>query len=292
MLVEELSVALKGYKSNMTTLSLDTQTFNYISDLVRSKSAIVLDKGKDYLVESRLVPVALECGFDTLEKLVAELRKSNSQSLVKKVVEAMTTNETSFYRDLHPFQALKATVLPELIERRGKERTLSIWSNACSSGQELYSIAMLIKENFSELASWKLKLIGTDLSSKILERAKSGVFNQTEMNRGLPMQLLLKYFTKDGVQWRIAEEIRNMIDVQALNLIEPFPSSMQKMDVVFLRNVLIYFSPEMKTSILNKVHASLAKDGYLFMGNAETIVNLNVKFEKQLIGNAVCFRPT
>jgi len=290
--VEELSVALKGYKSNMTTLSLDTQTFNYISDLVRSKSAIVLDKGKDYLVESRLVPVALECGFDTLEKLVAELRKSNSQSLVKKVVEAMTTNETSFYRDLHPFQALKATVLPELIERRGKERTLSIWSNACSSGQELYSIAMLIKENFSELASWKLKLIGTDLSSKILERAKSGVFNQTEMNRGLPMQLLLKYFTKDGVQWRIAEEIRNMIDVQALNLIEPFPSSMQKMDVVFLRNVLIYFSPEMKTSILNKVHASLAKDGYLFMGNAETIVNLNVKFEKQLIGNAVCFRPT
>jgi len=276
----------------MTTLSLDTQTFNYISDLVRSKSAIVLDKGKDYLVESRLVPVALECGFDTLEKLVAELRKSNSQSLVKKVVEAMTTNETSFYRDLHPFQALKATVLPELIERRGKERTLSIWSNACSSGQELYSIAMLIKENFSELASWKLKLIGTDLSSKILERAKSGVFNQTEMNRGLPMQLLLKYFTKDGVQWRIAEEIRNMIDVQALNLIEPFPSSMQKMDVVFLRNVLIYFSPEMKTSILNKVHASLAKDGYLFMGNAETIVNLNVKFEKQLIGNAVCFRPT
>jgi len=275
----------------MTTLSLDTQTFNYISDLVRSKSAIVLDKGKDYLVESRLVPVALECGFDTLEKLVAELRKSNSQSLVKKVVEAMTTNETSFYRDLHPFQALKATVLPELIERRGKERTLSIWSNACSSGQELYSIAMLIKENFSELASWKLKLIGTDLSSKILERAKSGVFNQTEMNRGLPMQLLLKYFTKDGVQWRIAEEIRNMIDVQALNLIEPFPSSMQKMDVVFLRNVLIYFSPEMKTSILNKVHASLAKDGYLFMGNAETIVNLNVKFEKQLIGNAVCFRP-
>jgi len=276
----------------MTNLSLDTQSFDYISDLVRNRSAIVLDKGKDYLVESRLVPVALECGFETLEKLVAELRKSNSQSLVKKVVEAMTTNETSFYRDLHPFQALKATVLPELIEKRGRERTMSIWSNACSSGQELYSIAMLLKENFPELATWKLKLIGTDLSSKILERAKSGVFNQTEMNRGLPMQLLLKYFTKDGVQWRIAEEIRNMIDVQAFNLIEPFPSSMQKMDVVFLRNVLIYFSPEMKTSILNKVHASLAKDGYLFMGNAETIVNLNVKFEKQLIGNAVCFRPT
>jgi len=275
----------------MTNLSLDTQSFDYISDLVRNRSAIVLDKGKDYLVESRLVPVALECGFETLEKLVAELRKSNSQSLVKKVVEAMTTNETSFYRDLHPFQALKATVLPELIEKRGRERTMSIWSNACSSGQELYSIAMLVKENFPELAGWKLKLIGTDLSSKILERAKSGVFNQTEINRGLPMQLLLKYFIKDGIQWRIAEEIRNMIDVQALNLIEQFPSSMQKIDVVFLRNVLIYFSPEMKTSILNKVHASLAKDGYLFMGNAETILNLNVKFEKQLIGNAVCFRP-
>jgi len=208
----------------MTTLPLDTQTFDYISDLVRNRSYIVLDKGKDYLVESRLVPVALECGFETL-------------------------------------------------------------------GQELYSIAMLVKENFPELATWKLKLIGADLSSKILKRAKSGVFNQTEMNRGLPMQLLLKYFTKDGVQWRIAEEIHNMIDVQALNLIEQFPSSMQKMDVVFLRNVLIYFSPEMKTSILNKVRASLARDGYLFMGNAETTLNLNVKFKKQLIGNAVCFRP-
>ena len=151
----------------MTTLPLDTLTFDYISDLVRNRSYIVLDKGKDYLVESRLVPVALECGFETL-------------------------------------------------------------------GQELYSIAMLVKENFPELATWKLKLIGADLSSKILECAKSGVFNQTEMNRGLPMQLLLKYFTKDRVQWRIAEEIHNMIDVQALNLIEQFPSSMQKMDVVFL----------------------------------------------------------
>jgi len=275
----------------MTTSTIDTHTFDYLSNLVRGKSAIVLDKGKDYLIESRLTPIALECGFDNLEMLVSELKKSPSQTLVKKVVEAMTTNETSFYRDLHPFQALKTSVLPELMERRGRERTMNIWSNACSSGQELYSIAMLIKENHPELASWKLKLLGTDLSSKILERAKAGVFNQTEMNRGLPMQLLLKYFIKDGVQWLISEEIRNMIEVRSLNLIEPFPSTMPKMDIVFLRNVLIYFDPETKASILNKVHASLAKDGYLFMGNAETTMNLNVKFEKQVIGNAVCYRP-
>jgi chemotaxis protein methyltransferase CheR len=207
------------------------------------------------------------------------------------VVEAMTTNETSFFRDLHPFQALRTHVLPELIASRGRDRALNIWSNACSSGQEIYSIAMLIKENFADLANWKLRLIGTDLSSKILQRAKAGVFNQTEMNRGLPMQLLLKYFTKDGSQWHVTHEIRNMIEVKILNLIEPFPATLPRMDIVFLRNVLIYFAPETKTSILNKVHASLAKDGYLFMGNAETTMNLDVKFEKQVIGKAVCYRP-
>ncbi len=275
----------------MTTVSIDINTFDYISELVRKKSAIVLEKSKGYLVESRLAPVAREFGFATLEVLVAELRKPNSQPLVQKVVDAMTTNETSFFRDLHPFQALKSTIFPDLLARRSRERTLNIWSNACSSGQEIYTIAMSIKEHFPELLSWKLRLMGSDLSNKILEKAKGGIFSQTEVNRGLPMQLLMKYFSKEGIHWRISEEIRKLVEFRELNLIEPFPSTLQKMDVVFLRNVLIYFSPETKTSILNKVHSSLAKDGYLFLGGAETTMNLNVKFEKQLIGSAVCYRP-
>ncbi len=275
----------------MTTATIETQTFDFISELIRKKSAIVLEKGKGYLVESRLAPVAREFGFENLEVLVAELRKPTSHALVQKVVDAMTTNETSFFRDLHPFQALKTTILPDLIEKRGRQRTLNIWSNACSSGQEPYTLAMSIKEHFPELASWRVRLIGSDLSSKILARAMEGIFTQTEVNRGLPMQLLLKYFAKDGLQWRIADEVRKMIEFKPLNLIEPFPSSLPKMDVVFLRNVLIYFSPETKTAILNKVHATLAPDGYLFLGGAETTMNLNVRFEKQLIGNAVCYRP-
>jgi chemotaxis protein methyltransferase CheR len=275
----------------MTTATIETQTFDFISELIRKKSAIVLEKSKGYLVESRLAPVAREFGFDNLEVLVAELRKPTSHALVQKVVDAMTTNETSFFRDLHPFQALKSTILPDLIEKRGRQRTLNIWSNACSSGQEPYTLAMSIKEHFPELASWRVKLIGSDLSSKILARAMEGVFTQTEVNRGLPMQFLLKYFVKDGIQWRIADDLRKMIEFKPLNLIEPFPSSLPKMDVVFLRNVLIYFSPETKTAILNKVHATLAPDGYLFLGGAETTMNLSVRFEKQLIGSAVCYRP-
>lgn len=275
----------------MTTATIDTQTFDFISELIRKKSAIVLEKSKGYLVESRLAPVAREFGFENLEVLVSELRKPTAHSLVQKVVDAMTTNETSFFRDLHPFQALKTAILPDLIEKRGRQRTLNIWSNACSSGQEPYTLAMSIKEYFPELANWRVRLIGSDLSSKILSRAMEGVFTQTEVNRGLPMQLLLKYFAKDGLQWRIADELRKMIEFKPLNLIEPFPSSLPKMDVVFLRNVLIYFSPETKTAILNKVHATLAPDGYLFLGGAETTMNLNVRFEKQLIGSAVCYRP-
>jgi len=275
----------------MTTATIDTQTFDFISELIRKKSAIVLEKSKGYLVESRLAPVAREFGFENLEVLVSELRKPTAHSLVQKVVEAMTTNETSFFRDLHPFQVLKTTILPDLIEKRSRQRTLNIWSNACSSGQEPYTLAMSVKEYFPELASWRLRLIGSDLSGKILARAMEGVFTQTEVSRGLPMQLLLKYFAKDGIQWRIADELRKMIEFKPLNLIEPFPSSLPKMDVVFLRNVLIYFSPETKTEILNKVHATLAPDGYLFLGGAETTMNLNVRFEKQLIGSAVCYRP-
>jgi chemotaxis protein methyltransferase CheR len=275
----------------MTTTVLEPRSFDYIAKLVRDRSAIVLESSKAYLVESRLSPIARECGLETIGKLIEKLQEPNSQGLTQKVVDAMTTNETSFFRDLHPFQALKTDILPNLIKARASERVLNIWSNACSSGQEVYSIAMLIKENFPELAGWKVRLVASDLSTKILDKAKAGVFTQTEINRGLPMPLLLKYFGKQGIQWKLNDEIRSMVEFRTINLIETFPTAISQMDIVFLRNVLIYFSPETKSSILTRIRASLRSDGYLFLGGSETTMNLKVKFEKQQNGNAVYYRP-
>ena len=178
----------------MSPVTLNCNAFDYICNLVRDKSAIVLEPSKTYLVESRLNPVARANGLDSIEDLVDALRKPNSTKLTQAVIEAMTTNETSFFRDLHPFDALKTTILPALIAARSRERVLNIWSNACSSGQEVYTIAMLLKENFPDLGSWKVRLIASDLSTQILDKAREGIFNQTEVNRGLPLPMLLKYF--------------------------------------------------------------------------------------------------
>lgn len=278
----------------MSTIAeaLDPQSFNFITKLVRSKSAIVLESGKAYLVESRLSPVARELGLKNIAELVSELQKPGSQKLTQRVVEAMTTNETSFFRDIHPFTALKEKIIPSLIQRRAKEKSLSIWSNACSSGQEPYTIAMLIAEHFPILKDWKVRIISSDLSSQILDRARLGEFNQTEVNRGLPMNFLLKYFTKNESQWKIRDDIRKMVEFRELNLVEPFPALLPAMDIVFLRNVLIYFSPETKSEILKKVHKVMRKDSYLFLGGSETTMNLNVSFEREQFGSAVCYRPT
>lgn len=267
-------------------------TFNFLCNFVKDKSAIVLDPSKTYLVESRLNPIARENGLSSLDELAAALQKPTSRELAQKVIDAMTTNESSFFRDLHPFDALKTVLIPELIEKRAKERTLNIWSNACSSGQEVYSIAMLLRENFPVLASWKVRLIATDLSSSILKKAQEGVFNQTEVNRGLPMPMLLKYFTKNGLQWQIKEDIRKSIEFREVNLIESWPTTLPMMDIVFLRNVLIYFSPETKATILTKVHRILRPDGCLFLGGAETTMNLDVKFERTPVGKTNCYKPT
>jgi chemotaxis protein methyltransferase CheR len=273
-----------------TTTSIDTEAFKFIALYVRDKSAIVLDQGKAYLVESRLNPILRQHGMESLSQLVSELKTATGRELGRQVIDAMTTNETSFFRDLYPFDALKSIVLPELIAKRSKERTLHIWSNACSSGQEVYSIAMILKEHFPELANWKVRLIASDLSTQILKKAQEGIFNQTEVNRGLPMPLLLKYFTKQGLQWQIREDVRRSIEFQQANLIEAWPA-LPSMDIVFLRNVLIYFEPATKAAILAKAHKIMRPDGYLFLGGAETVMNLNTKFTRTSIGKATCYRP-
>lgn len=271
--------------------TLNSCTFDFLCNFVREKSAIVLESSKTYLVESRLNPIARENGMSSLDELVEALKKPGSRDLSRQVIDAMTTNESSFFRDLQPFEALKTIILPELLEKRAKERTLNIWSNACSSGQEVYSIAMLLREHFPELGGWKVRLIASDLSTAILKKAQGGIFNQTEVNRGLPMPMLLKYFTKSGLQWQIREDVRKSIEFREVNLIEAWPSTLPTMDIVFLRNVLIYFSPETKAAILNKAHRILRSDGCLFLGGAETTMNLDTKFVRSPVGKTTCYRP-
>jgi chemotaxis protein methyltransferase CheR len=275
----------------MSTATLNSNAFEYICDLVRQKSAIVLEPSKTYLVESRLNPVARAQGMASIEELVDALRKPNSSKLTQAVVEAMTTNETSFFRDLHPFEALKSQILPKLIESRSRERVLNIWSNACSSGQEVYTIAMLLKDNFPELGGWKVRLIASDLSTQILDKAREGIFNQTEINRGLPLPMLLKYFQKKGLTWQIKDELRKMVEFRQVNLVECFPQ-LPPMDVVFLRNVLIYFSTDTKREILMKVKRVMRPDAALFLGGAETTMNLDVPFQREQIGKATCYKPS
>lgn len=270
---------------------LNTNDFQFLKTLVHDKSAIVIEENKAYMVESRLLPIVNEFGMSSLTELVTRLREPSARSETQRVIDAMTTNETSFFRDLFPFQALQTHILPEMIVSRSKERAITIWSNACSSGQEVYSIAMLLKDKFPQLATWKVRLIASDLSSVILDKAKQGLFNQTEVNRGLPVPMLVKYFQREGCMWRIKDEIRNMVEFREINLIEPWPAGITNIDIVFLRNVLIYFSPATKAEVLKKVRKAIRDDGYLFLGGVETTMNLDVKFERQAIGKATCYRP-
>ncbi|HEV2971598.1 MAG TPA: protein-glutamate O-methyltransferase CheR [Pirellulales bacterium] len=269
--------------------ALDADSFLYVSDLVHKRSAIVLEPVKGYLVESRLTPLARQHGFGTLQQMVSELRARSPGDLHHKVVEAMTTNETSFFRDIHPFETLKTEVLPKLIANRGSQRALNIWCGACSSGQEPYTIGMVIREYFPALATWNVKLVASDLSSQVLAQARQGLYSQAEVNRGLPASLLVKHFQKSGMQWQVKDNVRKLVQFMELNLIERWPP-LPQMDVIFLRNVLIYFSTETKKSILDNVGKLLATDGFLFLGGAETTLNLDDSFERVNFAKTVCYR--
>ncbi len=272
----------------MTALS--TVDFDYVAELVRRESAIVLESTKSYLVESRLAPLARRHGLPGVPELVATLRANRLAGLRTEVVEAMTTNETSFFRDVNPFMALERAVIPDLIAKRAASRQLRMWSAACSSGQEPYSLALLIRQQFPALIGWDLRILASDPSAEMLGRAAAGRFSQLEVNRGLPAPLLVRYFTRDGSSWQISDEIRQMIEFRALNLVQRW-STLPPLDVVFMRNVLIYFDMETKREILAQVRRVLQPDGYLFLGAAETTLNIDDAFERVSIGPAVCYQP-
>jgi chemotaxis protein methyltransferase CheR len=269
--------------------AISTTDFDFVSTLVYSHSAIVLERGKEYLVESRLGSLAEREGFKSLPALIDALRKDRSRGpLQAKAVDAMTTNETYFFRDFHPFEALKRHILPALIGERRSTRRLGIWSGACSTGQEPYTIAMILREHFPELASWRIDIVGTDISPTVLARAKSGIYSQTEINRGLPAALLIKYFDKKGDAWQIKSEIRNMVDFRPLNLIAPWPI-LPPLDLVFLRNVMIYFDVETKKTILKKIRGCVLPHASLFLGTAETTLNLDTAWNSKQHGSATVF---
>ena len=265
------------------------KTFGYIRQLVLARSAIVLEAGKEYLVESRLAPLAKVHGFASLDDFADAMAVAAFGTMHRQTVEAMTTNETSFFRDIHPFEALKKTLIPEVLARKASSRQLNIWCAAASSGQEPYSVAMLLREHFPELASWKITFIATDLSNAVLAKARSGRYGQLEVNRGLPAPLMVKYFTKDGTEWVIRDDIRNMIDFRELNLIEKWPL-MPVFDIVMIRNVLIYFDIATKKQILKNIRGVMSPNGILMLGGAETTMGLDDQFERVQVDKGVAYR--
>ncbi len=273
----------------MTTSTMTQETISYVCSTVRSRSAIELDISKSYLIEARLAPLAKRNGFGSIDEFVQAVKGKTKLGMESQLVEAMTTNETSFFRDIHPFEALRKTLFPEIRTKHAIQKSMNIWSAACSSGQEIYSIGMLIRENFPDLASWRVNLVATDLSDDILAKAKAGKFSQLEVNRGLPATLIVKYFQRQGLNWELQSEVRNMATFMKLNLIERWPQ-LPMMDVVFLRNVLIYFSPETKRAILEKIRKVMAPRGVLFLGAAETTMGLDAAFERVQADSSVFYR--
>jgi chemotaxis protein methyltransferase CheR len=253
--------------------------FDYFRQLLRQRSAIVLEQGKQYLVETRLAPIARRLNLPSVGDLIRRLRADPAVGLLGEVVEAMVTTETSFFRDLHPFEAMRRTVLPELLQRRGGERRLNIWCAASASGQEPYSVALLLREHFPEAAGWQVLLLASDLSREMLERARAGRYSQLEVNRGLPAALLVKYFRQHGAAWELDAAVRGLVRFQEINLAQPWPA-LPRMDLVLLRNVLIYFDVEVKKAILGRVARLLRPDGYLLLGGAETTFNLDDSFRR------------
>ena len=273
----------------MVSSALSLKDVDYIRDVLRTRSAIVLEPEKAYLVQSRLEPLAKREGLGSLTELVKKLRQVPYGVLHQKVIEAMTTNETSFFRDVTPFQVLCDHLLPEIIARKGSSKRLNMWCGASSSGQEPYSVMMTIFEHFPELKNWVIRFIATDISEEMLARCREGTYSQLEVSRGLPSTMLTKYFVKKGMGWQVQEKLRRQIDFQPMNLAGPW-LSFPTLDVVFLRNVLIYFDMDTKKQILANTRTVLAPDGYLLLGGSETTVNIDDQYERVPVSGASCYR--
>lgn len=268
-------------------LEIDAESYKFLQDYVHRESGIVLDGDKRYLLEARLAPILRQRQLNSLNDLCALLQANGDAPLKRQVIEAMTTHETSFFREAAQYDALRTIVLPGLIEQRRDSKTISFWSAAAASGQEAYSLAIMLLE--MGLGDWNIQILATDLSTQVLERASAGRYLQIEVNRGLPVAYLLKYFTRVGLDWQLKDEVRRMVRFapvdlrQSLRALGPF-------DIVFCRNVLIYFDIESKRKILAELRETLLRGGYLLLGGSETTLNLDDRFERKMVGQAVFYQ--
>ena len=247
--------------------------YEYLRKLLKERSGLVLAPEKQYLIESRLMPVARRAGCASIAELVRRLREPDAETLKVEIAEAMTINESLFFRDKIPFDRFRDTVLPAMLAARAKSKRLRIWCAAASTGQEPYSLAMILKSLQEKFGGWRIEILATDIAREVLERARAGIYSQFEVQRGLPIQMLMQHFEQVGEQWRVVETIRKMVQFRQLNLLADF-ASIGTFDVVFCRNVLIYFDQATKVDVLNRVYRQLAPDGFLLMGAAETVVGL------------------
>jgi chemotaxis protein methyltransferase CheR len=250
--------------------------YEYLRKLLKDQSGLDLSADKQYLIESRLVPLSRKAGLQGIPDLVQKM-KTGSQSLVAQVVEAMTTNETFFFRDKIPFDHFRQAIMPEVLKARAARKSIRIWCAAGSTGQEPYSLAMCVKEMESQLAGFRVEIIATDLSQEVLEKSRAGLYSQFEVQRGLPIQLLVKYFKQTGEFWQINPDIRAMVQHRQLNLLHDF-AQLGTFDIIFCRNVLIYFDQDTKINIFNRLARQIEGDGFLVLGAAETVVGLTDTF--------------
>lgn len=267
--------------------------YAYLRELVYGLSQNVLDPSRDYLFDTRLSRVLRNQGMTRLDELVRYLRTHSSPALEKIVAEAMTINETSFFRDTRPFDLLRTELLPKIIESRKAVRTLRFWSAACSTGQEAYSIAMMLLESFPMLVGWNLRIEGTDISSEVVERAQSGSYHRIEINRGLPARAVVRYFDHVGEDWTVKAEVKKLCNFRQANLCAPqlpFNRISDRFDVIFLRNVMLYFSQETRKTLMANIHRILAPDGVLFLGSSEQPADPSI-WTSTLAGGTCYFRP-
>ncbi|MCV2490022.1 protein-glutamate O-methyltransferase CheR [Geodermatophilus sp. YIM 151500] len=270
-------------------MTITATSFDWVRELVHRESAIVLQPGKEYLVEARLLPIARQMGMADVGKLVDTVRQRPDPDSTRRIVEALTTNETSWFRDGDPFTTLTSTVLPALQASRGPHERLQIWSAACSSGQEPYTIAMLLEDALPGAAA-RVSITATDISREMVQRTKAGRFSQLEVNRGLPAPMLVRHFTRAGSEWEVSPALRRMVTASTCNLAAPLPR-MGPFDVVYLRNVLIYFDLPTKQSILRRVRELMRPDGWLFLGAAETTLGVDDSWERVVLGRSSAYRP-
>ena len=272
-------------------MAITATEFEFVRDMARRQAAIVIDPGKEYFIESRLAPLIESQGCKNLTELIGRMRDNPVFSALQaKVIDALTTNETFFFRDFQPFEALRTHIIPQLMQQRAGQRRLSIWSAACSTGQEPYSLSMLLRESFPQLADWNVSILATDLSPTVLTQARQGSYNQFEVNRGLPAPLLFKYFRKQDDRWIVKDEIKKGIEFRPMNLIEPWPIFLP-FDIVLIRNVMIYFDVPTKQTILKKIRACLQPQGSLFLGTSETTLNIDPFWSPVTHGKATVYQP-